>query len=112
MKPSLGGGWVWSLEDTEWILEKFARLRGSSDAFRAQDSDPSIRTMVFKCVELVFGASNIENPEMLRIEFCTSEIMNKKWSKRPRDPHNRIRLEKLCPKVVAVRKTAGRMPST
>ena len=34
-----------------------------------------------------------------------------KCSKRSRDPHNRIRLEKLCPKVVLDRQKAGRMPS-
>ena len=55
--PSLGG--VWSLEDTEWILMKIARLRGSSDAFRAQDSDPG----VFKCVKSVFGASENRKPQ-------------------------------------------------
>ena len=48
---------------------------------------------------------------MLRIEFWTSDNLVKKWSKRPRDPHNRIRLEKLCPKVVSDRQNAGRMPS-
>ena len=48
---------------------------------------------------------------MLRIEFWTSENLVKKWSKRPRDPQNRIRLEKLCPKVVSDRKMAGRMTS-
>ena len=32
---------VLCLEDTEWILKKIARLRGSSDAFRAPDSDPN-----------------------------------------------------------------------
>ena len=39
-KPLPGGSppdRVFCLEDTEWILEKIARLRGSSDAFRAQD---------------------------------------------------------------------------
>ena len=44
----------------------------------------------------------IENSKMLRMKFWTSENLVKKWSKRPRDPHNRIRLEKLCPKVVSV----------
>ena len=48
---------------------------------------------------------------MLKIEFWTSDFDVKKWSKRPRDPHNRIRLEKLCPKVVSDRKMVGRMPS-
>ena len=48
---------------------------------------------------------------MLRMKFWTSEIDVKKWSKPPRDPHNRIRLEKLCPKVVSNRKMAGRMTS-
>ena len=37
----------------EWIFVKIARLRGSSNAFRAQDSDP----MVCECVESVFGVS-------------------------------------------------------
>ena len=36
----------------EWIFSKIARLRGSSDAFRAQDSDP----VESECVESVFGA--------------------------------------------------------
>ena len=53
----------------------------------------------------------IENPKMLRIEFWTSENLVKKCPKRPRDPHNRIRLEKLCPKVVSDRQNAGRMTS-
>ena len=53
----------------------------------------------------------IENPKMLRIEFWTSDFDVKKCSKRPQDPHNRIRLEKLCPKVISDRKMAGRMPS-
>ena len=48
---------------------------------------------------------------MLRMKFWTSEIDVKKCSKRPWDPHNRIRLEKLCPKVVSDRQNAGRMPS-
>ena len=48
---------------------------------------------------------------MLRIEFWTSEKLVKKCSKRSRDPQNRIRLEKLRPKVVSDRKMAGRMPS-
>ena len=110
-KPDPGGdplGGVWSLEDTEWILEKIARLRGSSDAFRAQDSDPG----VFKCVEYVLGASKNRKSEnaqnaILNIRFCDV----KKWSKRPWDPHNGIRLEKLCPRVVSNRKMAGRMTS-
>ena len=54
---------------------------------------------------------NIENPKTLRIKFWTSEIEVKKWSKRPRDTHNRVRLEKTSPKVVSDRKMAGRMPS-
>ena len=53
----------------------------------------------------------VENPEMFRIEFWTSDFDVKKWSKRPWDPHNRIRLEKLCPKVVSDRQNAGRMTS-
>ena len=54
---------------------------------------------------------NIENPKMLRMKFWTSEHLVKKWSKWPRDPHNRIRFEKLCPKVVSDRQNAGRMTS-
>ena len=42
----------------------------------------------------------IESPKMLRIEFWTSDVDVKKWSKRPQDPHNRIRLEKLSAKAV------------
>ena len=57
------------------------------------------------------GHQKIEKPKMLRIEFWTSENLVKKWSKPPRDPHNRIRLEKLCPKVVSDRQNAGRMTS-
>ena len=52
-----------------------------------------------------------KNQKMLRIEFWTSDFDVKKLSKRPRDPHNRIRLEKLCPKVVSDLQNAGRMPS-
>ena len=48
---------------------------------------------------------------MLRIGFWTSDFDVKQWSKRPQDPHNRIRLEKLWPKVVSDRQKAGRMPS-
>ena len=55
--------------------------------------------------------SKSENPKMLKIEFWLSENLVKKWSKRPWDPHNRIRLEKLCPKVVSNPKMAGRMTS-
>ena len=66
---------------------------------------------VFDASNLFWGHPKIENPKVLRIEFWTSEIDVKKLSKRPRDPHNRIRLEKLCPKVVSDRKMAGRMPS-
>ena len=57
------------------------------------------------------GHKKIEKPKMLRMKFWTSDFDVKKWPKRPRDPHNRIRLEKLCPKVVSDRKMAGRMPS-
>ena len=53
----------------------------------------------------------IEKPKMLKMKFWTSEKLVKRCSKRPRDPHNRIRLEKLCPKVVSDRKMAGRMSS-
>ena len=45
------------------------------------------------------------------MQFWTCDFDVKKGSKRPRDPHNRIRLEKLCPKVVSDRQNAGRMPS-
>ena len=100
--PTPKGG-VRSLEDTEWILEKIARLRGSSDAFRAQDSDP----VESECVETGFGAS--KNRKMLRMKFWTSDVDVEKCSTRPRDPHNRIRLEKLCPEVVSDSQTAGRM---
>ena len=55
-------------------------------------------------VESVFGASKNQNPKILRIEFWTSHFDVKKLSKRPWDPHNRIRLEKRCPKVVSDRK--------
>ena len=47
----------------------------------------------------------IENEKMLRMKFWMSDVDVKKWSKRPQDPHNRIRLEKLCPKVVSDRQT-------
>ena len=57
------------------------------------------------------GHQKIENPKMFRIEFWTSKIDVQKYSKRPRDPHNRIRLEKLCPKVVSDPQNAGRMTS-
>ena len=53
----------------------------------------------------------IKKPKMLRMEFWTSEFDVPKWSKRPWDPHNRIRLEKLCPKVVSNRKMTARMTS-
>ena len=53
----------------------------------------------------------IEKPKMFRVKFWTSDKLVTKLSKRPRDPHNRIRLEKLCPKVVSDRQNAGRMPS-
>ena len=58
-----------------------------------------------------FVHQKIENPKMLRMKFWTSDVDVKKWSKRPRDPHNRIRLEQLCPKVVSDRQNAGRMTS-
>ena len=53
----------------------------------------------------------IEKSKMLRIEFWTSDFDVEKCSKRPWDPHNRIRLEKLCPEVVSDRQKAGRMTS-
>ena len=58
-----------------------------------------------------FVHRKIENPKMLRMKFWTSDFDVKKFSKRPWDPHNRIRLEKLCPKVVSDRQKAGRMTS-
>ena len=58
-------GRVWSLEDTEWILEKIARLRGSSDAFRAQDSDP----VESECVESVVGAYKNRNSKNAQNEI-------------------------------------------
>ena len=48
---------------------------------------------------------------MLRMKFWTSDFDVKKFPKWLRDPHNRIRLEKLCPKVVSDRQNAGRMTS-
>ena len=45
------------------------------------------------------------------MKFWTSEKLVEKCSKRPRDPLNRIRLEKLCPKVVSDCQNAGRMTS-
>ena len=60
---------------------------------------------------LFSGHQKIEKSKMLRIEFWTSDFDVKKCSKRPRDPHNQIRLEKLCPKVVSDRQNAGRMTS-
>ena len=47
----------------EWVFSKIARLRGSSEAFRAQDSDTSIRFGVLKCVESVFGTSKNRKSE-------------------------------------------------
>ena len=58
-----------------------------------------------------FVHKKIEKPKMLRMKFWTSENWVKKWSKRPQDPHNRILLEKLCPKVVSDHQNAGRMTS-
>ena len=53
----------------------------------------------------------IENPNMLRMKFWTSDNLVKNWSTPPSDHHNRIRLEQLCPKVVSDRQNAGRMTS-
>ena len=53
----------------------------------------------------------IEKSKMLRVKFWTSKKLVKKCSKWPQDPHNQIRLEKLCPKVVSDRQNAGRMTS-
>ena len=105
----------------EWISRIFeAHRMGSSRRFRGFEAhrmleELRIRILVF---ELRGSASNpfsvhqkIEKPKMLRMKFWTSENLVKKWSKRPRDPHNRIRLEKLCPKVVSDRQNAGRMTS-
>ena len=62
-------------------------------------------------VESVLRASKIENPKILRMKFWTSHFDIKKCSKRPQDPHNWIRLEKQCPKVVSDRQNAGRITS-
>ena len=48
---------------------------------------------------------------MLRMKFWTSQNLVEKWPKRPRDHHDRIRLEKLCPNVVSDCQNAGRMTS-
>ena len=60
--------------------------------------------VVSKALNMRGSASNpflvhqqIEKPKMLRMKFWTSDFDVKKWSRRPRDPHNRICLEKLCP---------------
>ena len=66
---------------------------------------------VFEASNPFLGHQKIEKSKMLRIEFWTSDFDVKKWSKRPWDPHNRIRLEKLCPKVVSDLQNAGRMSS-
>ena len=66
---------------------------------------------VFEASNRFSGHQKIGNPKMLRMQFWMSDFDVKKCSKRPWDPHNRIRLEKLCPKVVSDRQNAGRMPS-
>ena len=58
-----------------------------------------------------FVHQQIENTKMLKMKFWTSDFDVKKWSKWPWDPHNRIRLEKLCPKVVSDLQNAARMTS-
>ena len=78
---------------------------------RDLDLGSKIGAEVSKCVETVFCASKNRKTQMLRMKFWTSESLVKKWSKRPWDPHSRIRLEKLCPKVVSDCQNAGRMPS-
>ena len=67
---------------------------------------------VRECVESVFGGHHkIENPKMLKLDLWTSDFGINKLSKRPWDPHNQIRLEKLCPNVVSDRTIAGWMTS-
>ena len=94
----------------------------ASDAGIHADVDDSnaerIDVEVLTRIRRVFEASNpfsvhqkVEKSEMFRMKFWTSENLVEKWSKRLRDHHNRIRLEKLCPKVVSDRQNAGRMPS-
>ena len=73
-------------------------------------SSTRIRSL-FEASNPFSGHQKIENSKMLRIEFWTSDFDVKKCSKWPRDPHNRIRLEKLFPKVVSDRQNAGRMTS-
>ena len=51
------------------------------------------------------------NPNMLGMDFRTSEHLVKKLPNKSRDPHDRIHLQKLCPKVVSDRQNAGRMAS-
>ena len=47
---------------------------------------------------------------MLRIEFWTSDFDVKKCSKRPRDPHNRIRLENYAQQWSQIVKTLDGCP--
>ena len=114
-KPIPGGS------PPDWVLcLSLSGLCGSSRRFRGFEAhrmleELRIRILVF---EPWGSASNpfsvhrkIENPKMLRMKIRTSDFDVKKCSKRPRDPHNRIRLEKLCPKVVSDRQNAGRMTS-
>ena len=69
------------------------------------DRGKQMRRICFLCIK------KSKNQKMPRIKFWTSDNLVEKWSKRPRDPHNRIRLEKLCPKVVTDRQNARRMTS-
>ena len=47
---------------------------------------------------------------MLRMEFWTSDFDVQKWSKRPWDPHNRIRLENYAQKWSQIVKTLDGCP--
>ena len=86
-----------------------SRLIGcfSSSGFWNRAFEPGCANASNPC----FVHQKIENPKMLRMKFWTSDFDVEKWSKRPQDPQNRIRLEKLCPKVVSDRQNAGRMTS-
>ena len=92
-----------------YLGSKFGSKSGS---WIQVEADPRQKgTGVRECVESVFGASKNRKSKMLRMKFWTSENLVEKWSKRPQDHHNRIRLEKLCPKVVSDPQNAGRMSS-
>ena len=57
---------------------------------------------------LFFVHQKTENQKMLRMKFWTSDFDVKKLSKRPQDPHNRIRLEKLCTRSSGLRSSKRR----